>query len=48
MMRNEVKGIFAYQDVIKNKNQIGEIDGLPLSADVYPIKFYYVLEFRRA
>lgn len=46
-MRNEAKGIFAHQDVLKNKNQIGEMDGLSLYADVYPIKFYYVLEFRR-
>jgi|SRR5665648_83616 len=32
MMLNEAKGIFANQDVLKNKNQIGEIDGLPLYA----------------
>ena len=41
MMLNEAKGIFANQDVLKNKNQIGEIDGLPLYAEeleLYKIK----------
>lgn len=41
MLLNEAKGIFANQDVLKNKNQIGEIDGLPLYAEeleLYKIK----------
>ena len=41
MMLNEAKGITANQDVLKNKTQIGEIDGLPLYAEeleLYKIK----------
>ncbi|MBK5263049.1 MAG: hypothetical protein JJE17_10870 [Peptostreptococcaceae bacterium] len=41
MMLNEAKEIFANQDLLKNKTQIGEIDGLPLYAgelELYKIK----------
>lgn len=41
MILNEAKGIAAHQDILKSKNQIGEIDGLPLYAgelELYKIK----------